>query len=287
MNTQRVPPEHIPEELFDEFTLNNTIPVMSLYCDDRVATPVHNLAETYDVIFRCFEKRIFRYYGQEVNSFYDALEDYDVRGKRVLVWGLVGCNCEALALWKGAEEVYIVDYNKPVCDHPRAKVVTHEELKALPFKFDYAISFSSFEHDGLGRYGEPVSPFGDIKAMQQAKKVMKDGGILFLGVPLGRDALVWNAHRIYGKERLPLLLRGWLPVNLYSTYMGDDIFSEPLGSHIQPLLALKRTPWQNVPGEELANSLHHAANVCSLSHPGTRDGKMLSQVISMVMEARP
>ena len=26
---------------------------------------------------------------------------------------------------------------------------------------------------------------------------------------MGVDCVVWNAHRIYGRHRLPLLLRGW------------------------------------------------------------------------------
>ena len=36
-----------------------------------------------------------------------------------------------------------------------------------------------------------------------------DGGLLFLGVPLNSDVLAFNAHRLYGPARLPLLTANW------------------------------------------------------------------------------
>lgn len=33
--------------------------------------------------------------------------------------------------------------------------------------------------------------------------------MLFLGVPVGNDTLVFNQHRIYGPIRFPLLIKGW------------------------------------------------------------------------------
>ena len=92
----------------------------------------------------------------------------------------------------------------------------------------------SFDHDGLGRYGDPINPVGDLVAMETVKAVLKDGGLLFLTVPIGNhanwapcmetacyhtpqsgpDVLVWNLHRRYGAERLPLLLQGWEQVEV-------------------------------------------------------------------------
>jgi hypothetical protein len=40
--------------------------------------------------------------------------------------------------------------------------------------------------------------------------MLVEGGRLLLGLPLDdRDLLVWNAHRVYGPRRLPLLLQGF------------------------------------------------------------------------------
>lgn len=73
-------------------------------------------------------------------------------------------------------------------------------------QWDFAFTYSSYEHDGLGRYGDPLNPSGDIESVQKVRCQLKPGGLLFIGVPTARrDLLVWNAHRIYGPKRLPLL----------------------------------------------------------------------------------
>lgn len=43
----------------------------------------------------------------------------------------------------------------------------------------------SFDHDGLGRYGDPINPEGDLVAMGTVMDVLKEGGLLFLTVPIG------------------------------------------------------------------------------------------------------
>ena len=42
----------------------------------------------------------------------------------------------------------------------RMKTIHHEELLANPVQFDMIVIFSSIEHDGLGRYHDPISPGG-------------------------------------------------------------------------------------------------------------------------------
>jgi hypothetical protein len=58
------------------------------------------------------------------------------------------------------------------------------------------------EHVGLGRYGEPINPKGDIIAITELKRILaKDGDIYFV-VPVGRGQLRFNAHRIYSFEMI-------------------------------------------------------------------------------------
>lgn len=45
-------------------------------------------------------------------------------------------------------------------------------------------------------------------------------GLLFLGVPFGADAIVFNAHRIYGPIRLPMLTANFLVLGVIT---GDKI----------------------------------------------------------------
>ena len=57
--------------------------------------------------------------------------------------------------------------------------------------FDAAFAISSLDHDGLGRYGDPINPTADVEAMQRLRCLLRDHGLLFLTVPVGPDALVW------------------------------------------------------------------------------------------------
>ena len=45
--------------------------------------------------------------------------------------------------------------------------------------FDFAVSFSSIEHCGLGRYGDPLNPFGDFEAVAQVWCMCKPGALFF------------------------------------------------------------------------------------------------------------
>ena len=277
------PPINIPEALYNSFTMNGKVRVEHLYFDERTfGKNVHISQRDYEKVFNALEDKSFKYYGDEVKTFYDALEDYSVSGKRVLVWGLAGCNCEAIALWKNAAEVYVVDYNKPICEHERVRTLTHEELQHLGVQFDFAISFSSFEHDGLGRYGDPVNPDGDLLAMEEAERYLKDDGILLLGVPLGPDCLCWNAHRIYGHVRLPLLLRNWLPLDVYSTY--SSVFDAPHGEVRQPLLALKKCVADRHYADLIIDRFKSSlSSVSRRKDCGTKNEKILGQILEFML----
>jgi hypothetical protein len=64
-----------------------------------------------------------------------------------------------------------------------------------------ALSISSFDHDGLGRYGDPLGPDNDLRAMRAARCLLRRQGVLLLTLPVGPDAVVWNLHRRYGALR--------------------------------------------------------------------------------------
>jgi len=239
------PPNVIPESQFNEFTLNGKMNVLYLFCDDRVhdSEILHNSKYTYSIAFHHLENGTFQYYGKEGDALQYALTNYPINGKNVVIWGLSGCNCEAIAVWKGANKVYVVEYNKPICDNEKILVMNHKEIIENNITADFAISYSSFEHDGLGRYGDPLSPDGDFRAMNEAHKYLNKDGILFLGVPLGQDCLVWNAHRIYGKNRLPFLLKGWQLIDVFDNNNKDSLeypFDLPLGEYVQNVMVLKK-----------------------------------------------
>jgi len=55
----------------------------------------------------------------------------------------------------------------------------------------------ALEHFGLRRYGDPVDPEAPYKALRSFERVLKPGGRLYLGVPIGEERLEFNGHRIF------------------------------------------------------------------------------------------
>jgi hypothetical protein len=58
-------------------------------------------------------------------------------------------------------------------------------------------SLHALEHFGLGRYGDEVDPDGWRKGMRALARVLAPGGALYLSVPLGRQRLEFNGHRVF------------------------------------------------------------------------------------------
>jgi SAM-dependent methyltransferase len=58
------------------------------------------------------------------------------------------------------------------------------------------------EHIGLGRYGDPIQPGGDIIAMKELQRVLKKGGHLLFVTPVGKPKIVFNGHRVYSYEQI-------------------------------------------------------------------------------------
>jgi len=77
------------------------------------------------------------------------------------------------------------------------------DLLDLPFQTGSVASIScmhTVEHVGLGRYGDPVDPEGDMKAAKELSRVVTPGGSLLFVVPVGKPRIQFNAHRIYSYE---------------------------------------------------------------------------------------
>lgn len=55
----------------------------------------------------------------------------------------------------------------------------------------------SLEHFGLGRFGDDIDPMSCFHAFASIQRVMKPGGHVFISVPIGRQCVAFNAHRIY------------------------------------------------------------------------------------------
>jgi len=79
------------------------------------------------------------------------------------------------------------------------------DLTNLHFKSGSVESLScmhTVEHIGLGRYGDEIDPEGDLKAIEELKRVVAPGGNLLFVVPIGIPRIQYNAHRIYSYDMI-------------------------------------------------------------------------------------
>jgi len=85
------------------------------------------------------------------------------------------------------------------------------DLCALHFADDSIASLSCLhvlEHVGLGRYGDPIDPTGDVLAASELRRALAPGGSLLIVVPVGQPRVQFNAHRVYGYEQVLELFHG-------------------------------------------------------------------------------
>lgn len=69
----------------------------------------------------------------------------------------------------------------------------------LSFEDDSVDSLSSLhaiEHFGLGRYGDAIRPLGAIEGLQELARVAAPSGRVYVGLPVGQERVMFNAHRV-------------------------------------------------------------------------------------------
>ena len=268
------PPKEIPLDLRDRYTVNGTVGIESFYVDDTNAGK-----ETHFVFseksMNSYVKGIRKSFlkvmlmdtrakleGSELDTMHDtwnvqkadwiffAMYKYSssFKDKSVVVFGSSEPTYEAAALSLEAEHVTTVEYNNLTYAHPNVTTISKYQFSELyacngqyQNSFDVAVSISSFDHDGLGRYGDPLDPEGDLKAMANAMSVLKPGGLMLLTVPIGPDLVVFNLLRRYGAVRLPMLLSGWEVVE--KMFWEENKLIEPAQNYrrsYEPVLILRK-----------------------------------------------
>lgn len=235
------PPHHplrqMPEHLRAAYTMNSRIPVGTWYIDEsRRDGNLHYSRDLIERLIQMARSRQSCNYGDTDQWLYQLLERFSIEGQRVLIMGSQVPFYEAVCIAYGAHPT-TVELQKITSDDPRIETMTLDELSATQMQFDAGISISTFEHTGLGRYGDSLDPDGDLKAMMLMRTRIRHGGLLFLSVPMSRDAVIWNAHRIYGRLRFPLLVAGWDLLASLGTHAESATYRDQ--EYFQPVHVLK------------------------------------------------
>jgi hypothetical protein len=99
-------------------------------------------------------------------------------------------------------EIEVFDVRPLRADLPGI-VFKQANLMDLDSKFlagDYCDSLSclhAIEHFGLGRYGDPIDPFGYQKGIANMASLLSFGGIFYLSTPIGRERVEFNANWVF------------------------------------------------------------------------------------------
>jgi len=239
-----LPPRQIPHEMLDRFTMGGKVAIEYNYLDATYPSnyPLiytdaeidHYVGVISNNLALPNEQRDWFIYGTLDEWVCDAIKKYPVKASTVVNMGSLTPWYESMLIYFGAKPTTI-DYNPITLRTDRMSFMTIADWERCRPIFDMGFSISSFEHDGLGMYGDPLDPDGDLRAMRKMKERVKAGGLLFLAVPTGKDKILFNNARVYGRHRLPLLLSGWEIVDT-SGFHVDDLDG---GGQSQPLYILR------------------------------------------------
>ena len=79
---------------------------------------------------------------------------------------------------------------------------------SLPIsQFDSVSCLHALEHFGLGRYTDPLKMDGYNLGFINLVKLLKENGTLYFSVPIGKQRIEFNAHRIFAIETVMLMAK--------------------------------------------------------------------------------
>ena len=194
-----------------------------MYSQLSVNTYIKNMDQIINkvklLIERKVDKNIVLHQVQKQHWIIIALlqlqEEYSIslKNKNVLIIGSTEPWLESICIVLGASNITTIDYNNLTYHNEKIKTFSKYDFDMFynnsgPYinSYDFVIGLRSFDHSGLGRYGDIIDYNADIDSINKAKMMLKNNGIFIFTVPIGRDLVIWNLQRRYGSIRLPKLL---------------------------------------------------------------------------------
>jgi len=167
----------------------------------------------------------------------NALIEHPVLGLHGLILGSLSPWVEGICLGHGSLSTTTAEYSIIESSDPRARYISIFDLMAKPRQFDYVLTYSSLEHDGLGRFGDPWNPNGDMEQFQRIHDFwLKPGGKFYMAIPTGADVLWWNSAHSYGRKRWGriMALRDWEFLGVYGAQVYAEDWSDGNGKAWDP-----------------------------------------------------
>ncbi len=134
----------------------------------------------------------------------------------------VGSSVMMVSVLSAMVKTVFVDYRPLTSDLPGLSSLG-ANITQLPFRDNSVVSLSCqhvIEHIGLGRYGDPIDPEGSIKAAKELERILKPDGRLYLSLPVGRERVCFNAHRVHAPSSVVQFFSQMKMIEF--SYVGDD-----------------------------------------------------------------
>lgn len=222
------PPKYPPYHLIKNFTQNGEMPIIGYYYDaQKYSGSNAYVAEWNNMLI----KELVNKYNNHIpcgtynnveqqELIRTVLNDYDLNNKTIVVIGSELPWLEAILTTKDPKSITTIEYGKIKSKVDLMHTYTPFDFAKDALKknteYDAAISFSSIEHSGLGRYGDELEPNGDIHAVEEIYCMLKKNGLFFLSIPYAnKSGILWNVHRYYGPERLKHLMANFEQIEYY------------------------------------------------------------------------
>lgn len=123
----------------------------------------------------------------------------------------IGSSAMMINVLSASMKTVFVDY-RPLRVRLSNYISLGGDVTRLPFKDSSVKSLSCLhviEHIGLGRYGDPVNPEGTRLAAGELRRIVAFGGRLYLSVPVGRERVCFNAHRVFAAGTIQSYFQGF------------------------------------------------------------------------------
>lgn len=124
---------------------------------------------------------------------------------------------------------------------PNISFTQQDVMAGLTVKTSSLSCLHTVEHFGLGRYGDPLDPFGHLRGFKNLVDAVEQGGTLYISFPIGDDERVeFNAHRIFHPESIflwegagSLELKDFAYVDDFGDFHGNSSVEEAVKKHLK------------------------------------------------------
>lgn len=180
----------------------------------------------------------------------ENINKFATRGGRALDFGSGGVSVITDALVTNGMNTNALD--REMHTHTSTVKFIHGDILSMDIgnrMYDLVVICSSVEHVGLsGRYGEGVdTPDGDYIAMRKIVNSVKPGGKIILTLPVGTGYIHKPMHRVYGPDRISVLLDNEQSVihsEFYQKHGGSWRAVDRDKAFSRPSISVSETDWQ-------------------------------------------